>query len=416
MKVLLINPVPKGSLSVKFPVLPLGIALIAAVANDYGADVEIISGQDFDSRLIRYLQKFQPDIVGMQTFVNNLPLCFNVAGEVKTNYPESITVLGGVEITNLPEKAFDSPYIDCVIPGEGERTFRSLLENINSGFSNIAGLIWSDDKDIIHRNPGLNLVENLDQLPLIPYHLFYKSNSVPVGHVLTHRGCHHHCSHCPMRFRAGVSIRAHSSKRIVETINYLKSEFNIGHIEFYDENFTMHPQLVYDICESIGSMKLTWNCTARFTQLDIDLVTKMAKSGCSEILFGIGSGVPRLQKVLGVEEDLQTAPDLISNIRKLGIKVVVAFSLGIPTETKLEFQETVNYALNSNANEIRFEPSSPLPGTALYELAKSNGRFLIKSWSEYTTPGQLIYIPANRSMLGFKLSLLIAKIRARKII
>ncbi len=413
MRVLLINPIPKGGFEPPFPVLPLGISLIAAVATDLQADVTVFSGSEFRNDLDNYLLKFRPDIVGMQTFINNISLCFSIAEEIKIRYPDTLIVLGGVEVSNNPESAFNSPYIDCTISGEGEKAFRNLLLGFQDDFRTVPGLIWRDESGEIKRNPGAGQVENLDDLPEIPYHLFYTASQTPIGHILTHRGCPHHCSHCPLQFRAGVTIRAHSVQRISETIRYLNEQYGIRFIEFYDENFTMHPDLVQGICETTRRLNIAWKCTARISELDSILAEEMGRSGCKEILFGIGSGVPRLQEVLGTEESLEKATRLIEILPRFGIRPVVAFSLGIPTETRQEFQATVRYGLNLKNAQIRFEPAAPLPGTQLYELSRSGGRFLIESWEKYTMPGQLIYLPAGRNLFEFKASLYWAKFQAR---
>jgi len=74
MRVLLINPIPSGGISTPFPVLPLGLACIASVAWNRQTDVHVISGMEYEKKLINYLKKFKPDIVGFQTFINNLDL------------------------------------------------------------------------------------------------------------------------------------------------------------------------------------------------------------------------------------------------------------------------------------------------------------------------------------------------------
>ncbi len=414
MQILLIDPMPKGGLNFPFPVLPLGLSLIAGVAIDHGAQVHAVFGVGYDDDLVQYLKKFKPDIVGMQTFINNFHLCLEIAENIKTKYPDTLIVMGGVEVSNNPDQAFISPFVDCVIVGEGEFIFKKLLENTDDDLSRVPGLIWRDESGNITKNTGGMLIDNLDEIPPIPYPLFYPSNrKIPVGHILTHRGCKFHCSHCPVRFRSGVSIRSHSSAYIMNTIHYLKSTFGISSIEFFDENFTMHRDIVSELCSDIGKLALAWNCTARITQLDMELAEVMANSGCQNIVFGIGSAVSRLQKILGTDEDLDYAARIIRELRKMGVKPIVVFSLGLPTETKEEFTETVNYALRLDAYQIRFEPCAPIPGTRLHDMAKETGRFTIRSWSEYLHPSQIVYIPAGRSLWEFRLRLLIAKVRGK---
>ncbi len=413
MNILLINPIPGGGFKLPFPVLPLGLACIASMAKDHGAAVEAISGEDYEAQVMEYLAKFKPDLVGFQTFVNNIDLCFELAREIKTKYPETLVILGGVEATNNPENAFNSPYVDCVISGEGEAVFRLLLEALDKDYRTVPGIIWRDESGEIKTNPGATIVENLDDLPEIPYELFYGDGPVPVGHVLTHRGCPFHCSHCPLRFRTGVTIRSHTAARIIATVENLKTAYGIEMVEFYDENFTLHHDFVRELCTGMASIGMDWICTARITQMDINLGKQMFESGCKQIVFGLGSGVPRIQEVLGTHEDLDHAGKLISDLSRLGMKVTVVFSLGVPTETLNEFNRTVRYGLRLDAHEIRFEPAAPLPGSELHHTARESGRFLINHWREYVRPGQLVYLPEGRKSLEFKFSLMKAKLYSR---
>jgi anaerobic magnesium-protoporphyrin IX monomethyl ester cyclase len=418
MKILLITPQPSGGFSPPFTVLPLGIACIAAVGRQAGAEVDVFWGADTEAEVDDYLNSCKPDIAGMQTFINNMSSCFSIAERIKGKYPGAITVMGGVQASNFPEEVLQSKMIDCVITGEGEWTFQELLKNGAGNFRKVPGVVWRDAGGKIIRNPGGTVFENLDDLPLIPYPLFYRqkeSRPIPLvrGHILTHRGCPRHCSHCPLRFRAGVPIRAHSLARVMDTIRNLQSEFGLSFIEFYDENFTLHPDLVRGICGELKGMNLGWSCTARTGEMTEELAEKMAISGCHEIIFGLGSGVPRLQKLLNTNEDLQHASRIISAVTKLGVNTVAAFALGIPTETQREFRESVRFALGLNARQIRFEAASPLPGTILYDIAKTGGRFLVRSWDDYISPGQMIYLPAGWRLGEFKRALFFAKVSAR---
>ena len=408
MEILLVNPMPSGSLVPPFPVLPLGLALIAAVAVDSGATVSVISGQNYLEDIATYFKAHSPDLVGMQTFINNLKLCHKLSNWIKVKNPSTTTVLGGVEATNDPNQALACDSVDCIVPGEGEVIFKNLITSLSTDFSKIPGLIFKNRAGQIEKNPGGSIIHELDDLPQIPYWLFYNQDT-KLGHILTHRGCPHHCSYCPLKFKAGVSIRTHSVTRIVDSIRLMQKNHGIEYIEFFDENFTMHKEIVAELCRELSHLDIKWKCTARISETSIELLEKMIDAGCDEILFGIGSGVSRLQKVLGTEEDLNYSKYLISQLASQKIKTIAAFSVGIPTETKQEFWQTVDYAMNLKTHEIRIDPAAPLPGTLLYDLATSGGRFLIRNWEDYARPGQLIYLPAGRRYNEFLYSMLYVK-------
>ncbi|MBN1295617.1 radical SAM protein [bacterium] len=413
MRVLLINPMPEGSLQPPHPVLPLGIACIAAIARDRGADVRVLYGTGTKTTLDTLLETWRPHCAGFQTFVNSMSICHELAETIRRLAPNAFIVCGGVEASNHPDSALLSPAIDAVIPGEGEVIFGDLLDRLPDDAFTTAGLIYRDSNGTIRTNPGKSLYENLDDLPPIPYDLFYSPNHAPVGHILTHRGCPFHCSHCPLRFRAGVPIRAHSAERIIQTITDLHRVYGVKHIEFYDENFTMDHDHVEAICHGIDSLPVSFSCTARISQITDKLCRRMADAGCRSIVFGIGTGVPRLQDVLGTHENLDHARQLIGRLPSMGIQPIAVFSMGLPSETAADFKQTVDYAMSLEGCLIRFEPAAPLPGSPLYDKASAGGRFTIRTWDQYVRPGQLVYIPAGRRHWSFYLDITRAKIRAR---
>ncbi|MGB3975971.1 MAG: radical SAM protein [bacterium] len=413
LRVLLLNPVAAGSLQTPFPVLPLGIALNAAIAHAFECELRVLFGQNLHHSLQNLLRTWTPDCAGFQTFVNTMTESHKLAGIIRKAAPNAFIVFGGVEASNNPETALRNSTVNGVITGEGEMQFRLLLERLTDNPYESPGLIHRADDGSLITNPGKCLYENLDDLPEIPYELFYGSGKVPVGHILTHRGCPFHCSHCPLRFRDGVPIRSHSAARIIGTIEHLHQRFGVRHIEFFDENFTMDPNHVSEICQGIQSVPVTFSCTARISQVNIDLCREMAEAGCRQIIFGLGTGVPRLQSILGTHEDLDHARQLFVQLAETSIQPLAVFSLGIPTETRSELRQTVRYACNLKKCAIRFEPAAPLPGSQLYHTAGKSGHFLIDSWDNYRRPGQVVYIPEGWTVRSFYTELYKAKLAAR---
>lgn len=412
-RILLIDPMPPGSLQPPFPVLPFGLSCIASIAHAEDADVRVLWGQNLQEPLDRLLKTWKPDCAGFQTFVNTMWLCRDFARKIRSTAPDCLIVFGGVEASNNPEQSLQEPAVDAVITGEGEMQFKLLLERLGDDPISSPGLVHRDESGRMIRNQGKCLFENLDDLPEIPYRMFYGDGPVPVGHMLTHRGCPFHCSHCPLRFRAGVPIRSHSAERIGKTVRRLYQDHQIHHLEFFDENFTMDPDHVLAICEEISSLPLTFSCTARISQVSVDLCSRMAAAGCSRIVFGLGTGISKHQKTLGTHENLDHARRLIAELQPMGIIPEAVFSMGLPGETREDFRATVSYALSLKNCRVRFEPAAPLPGSELHRTAQNGGRFLIRSWDDYIRPNQVIYLPAGWSKTAFYTELYRAKLLAR---
>ena len=88
-----------------------------------------------------------------------------------------------------------------------------------------------------------------------------------------------------------------SPDRVIEELRYLKTNFNIKTVTFFDECFTIDRNRVIKICETIykEKMNIRWYCNSRVNLVDEELVQIMKRGGCRGIAFGIESGS---QKVL----------------------------------------------------------------------------------------------------------------------
>ncbi len=70
----------------------------------------------------------KPDIVGFSCYIWNMLHTMEIARLVKQQAPGTVIVVGGPDVSSVPKKALDTyPWIDVVVRGEGEETFRALL-------------------------------------------------------------------------------------------------------------------------------------------------------------------------------------------------------------------------------------------------------------------------------------------------
>ena len=77
-----------------------------------------------------------PDIVGFSHFVWNEQINNDLAKKVKNKYPNCLIIYGG-QSTPKQDRCKDffkiHPYVDVLIHGEGEITFKKLLDNSKQG-------------------------------------------------------------------------------------------------------------------------------------------------------------------------------------------------------------------------------------------------------------------------------------------
>ena len=114
------------------------------------------------------IYKLDPKVIGFSTYIWNLKETLKICEILKTVKPDIKIVLGGPEVSFDGESLMEQyPYVDFIIYGEGEETFKEFVDNIvhnNKDFSNVLGLIYRDGERVI-KNKERDLIQELDNIP-----------------------------------------------------------------------------------------------------------------------------------------------------------------------------------------------------------------------------------------------------------
>ena len=131
---LLINPATHpfgGFLSRYVPVgIPVSIGMISAYLEAHGItcrvhDEEIEKLNPLSlSEKVSELEK--PYIFGLSCLTAHVARGYEIAEMIKSEYPDSIVVFGGLHPTTLPEEALKTGHVDYVVRGEGEEIMLQL--------------------------------------------------------------------------------------------------------------------------------------------------------------------------------------------------------------------------------------------------------------------------------------------------
>lgn len=386
---------------------PLGLAYIAAVAEKLGHDVKVIESEAFgysyeDIRQI--FLDFDPEIVGMQTFLNTIDRCYKVAGMVKEAKPDVKVVLGGVQVTICPENSIKNKWIDFIVFGEGEIVFENLLVALEKGsnFHAVDGLIWKKNGQAITNKPQ-GLIPDLDTILLPALHLFpmnrYHSSSQLRGkrtmNIMSSRGCPYRCAYCTSHMTFGKTFRYHSAARVIQEIKRLVNEYGADGIQFYDETFTLHKKRIIELCDAFMTSKtvqVPWACFTRVNCVDEDLLNKMKEAGCYQIFYGVESGVQRLLDLIQKDITLEKTKKAFSLTRKTGIESLASLMVGFPTETIEEARKTIDFTIEIDPDYAQWQKVTPFPGTKLYDIALKHGKLLTRDWTKFTAWNETVYL------------------------
>ena len=112
-----------------------------------------------------------PDIVGFSTQCTTYPPILQISKRIKERKPATRIVLGGHNASFLDCQTLEQfPFVDVVIRGEGEVTFKALMDAYEAGgdFTGIPGATGRRGTEIV-QNEARELIPDLDLLPLPDY-------------------------------------------------------------------------------------------------------------------------------------------------------------------------------------------------------------------------------------------------------
>ena len=393
MNVLLANPRSTNAFEAfGFVFPPLGLLYVAATAEQAGHRITIedfcVSGNKPSS-----FEFGKYDIVGITTDTRRFRSALDIAGRARAQ--GCIVVMGGPHPGFADEEILLSEYADYVVRGEGEKTFPSLLDAISRGrVCDVAGISYLENGCIV-RTSSPPLIEDLDSLPFPARHLVdmevYKSKGLkyggkrPVAVISSSRGCPYNCSFCITPQMYGKRWRARSAASVVAEMEEVYHKYGYRAFAFCDDNFTVSPQRVKDICGLVleKSLDIWWWCLSSPNALlkNEDMVRLMAKAGVKTVYIGIESANPETLKEFnkGITQDVPYKA--VELLRRNGIEAFGSYILGGLNDTVAATFKTIRFSRMLDTAVAQFTILTPYPGTQLFEQIEPLLRH--KKWHLY---------------------------------
>lgn len=393
MRVLLINPPSKGiyyRLGLVLP--PLGLAYLAELVRRRGHGVDILD-LNVDRHALDSLDWTAWDLVGISGDTSRHPAAMAIAQRAKE--AGRIVVMGGYHVTFMDEETLKSGVVDYVVRGEGENIFPELVDCLAAGDNpaRIWGLSYLVDGRI-YRTPAAAPVEDLETLPppardLLPMRKYRHSHlsGRRLTSMVTSRGCPYNCYFCSSSSFAGRRWRARSAKSIVNEMEQVTKRYDYGAIAFMDDNFTLSPRRVHEVCQEIlkRGLDIFWWCFARVDTIvrNERMVEEMARAGAKMVFLGLESASENVLAAYKKGFTTDIAARAVKMLKSYGIRVWGSFIVGGLGETKEAIRQTVEYARWLNPDIAEFSILTPFPGTQLFRQAQAENRIMTYDWSRF---------------------------------
>ncbi len=373
MKILLIQP-RSSDLMVGFTLMvrpePLALEILAASVPEH--EVKILDMR-VDPSLRQTLASFKPNIVGVTGYTTDVPRMLETCAEVKAIRPKTITVVGGYHASLKPED-FDKDFIDVIVVGEGEETFRALCAALEQkqDLGTVEGIIYRQD-GLQVATPPRPQIADINQIPLPARHLSDQYRDRYHFHfwenpylVETARGCPYRCTFCAVWKFHHRKCRVMSAERVVRDLETTQSRV----VCFVDDNFFQNirrSKELYRLIKAAGIKKQYWIQARADTVVRYpDMIKEWASIGLDSALIGFEKINESELASINKHSSVSMNEAAIRILNENNVDMWGSFIID-PQWTKSDFDALIEYVRKSNICFPLFTILTPLPGTAFFQ-------------------------------------------------
>ena len=405
---------------------PLGYAYLAGYLRDKGHKVIILYKDINHIDLVRNIISLNPLLVGFGTLYPELKETKNIIDLLNKAGRKFPIVIGGQMVSPTPEFAVKITGADFGVIGEGEIILHQLATCLreNNDPYQIKGLAIKDGQNTVITGPGA-YIENLKDLPPVPYEMFPEEKWLPIGKwyaknapqphwkiddrvISIHggRGCPFKCNFCYHHSKPRYREIKHMMSEASEALARYKANMLYFSDDLVLPSSKRASELIYEISKL--NKPIEFSASVRFDILDNisdDTLFSLKKSGCRIIGLGIESGSDRILKYIGKNTTADKILYNLERLKKANILPTVSIMVGQYKETWEDIELSVKLMRESVRHnpsiQYAFTVTTPFPGSKLYNHIIQNK--LIHDDQEFydryfSTPGEFKQVVNLSSM------------------
>jgi len=168
-------------------------------------------------------------------------------------------------------------------------------------------------------------------------------------------------------------------------MEYLVNERGVEQIFIVDDNFTMFPKRVMEICKLIKERNIEVDlvCEGRVDTASKEMYENMADAGCRFIFFGLESGSQKILDYYAKKTTVEKGEKAVELAQKADLDVIGSFIIGAPIETEEDYQKTLDLATRAELDMMETNFLKVLPGTELWRRFEASGAVGPEDWNKY---------------------------------
>ena len=336
---------------------------------------------------------------------------------IKDSLPNCKISFVGPHVNALPVETLERhDFIDLVFTNEGVYALRNVLSSNlkESELKTIKGIAFQSPDGVV-LNPAERTVPQelmAVDLPGVAYDLMppltkYRTSSwhsnyddsarSPFASIYTSLGCIYKCDFCMINIINRTDNDVNKASSDFNKFRFWDPEFTmkgldslaekgITQLKIADEMWVLKPKHFEVLCDSLIERDYKFNIWAysRIDTVKPKYLEKLKKAGVNWLALGIEAGNQdiRTEITKGKFQDTNIR-EVVKMVQEAGINVIANYIFGLGHDTMETMQETLDLALELNAESSNMYCATPLPGSPLYRNLRNKGEKLPKEYSEY---------------------------------
>lgn len=314
--------------------------------------------------------KMKPDIIGFSTYIWNLTETLQICEILKMVKPDIKIFLGGPEVSfDSKDIMKDNKFIDFIIYGEGEETFREFIQGEIAGDTNhsdIRGLVYREGDKIVENRPR-PLMKDLNKIPTL-YENIGDEFENKIVYFESSRGCPFGCKFCLSSTIDGV--RYFGIERVKEELgNLIKGK--VGQVKFVDRTFNANKKYAMEIMNFImekdpENMNFHFEVTAHLLDEEMMEFLSHVKEGLFQFEVGVQSTNDKTIEAVGRTTDFPKLRKITKTIKSYEkIHQYLDLIAGLPYEGYESFRKSFNDVYEIRPEKIQLGFLKLLKGSDL---------------------------------------------------
>jgi radical SAM superfamily enzyme YgiQ (UPF0313 family) len=349
---------------------PLGLLSIAShliKQNNYQVKITDLSGYKTPprSQLIREeipLEYIIPyaDYYGITVYVTSIEITKKIVKICRKINPNCKIIIGGAHSSACPD---EFPYVDHVVVGYGEVSLIDIIQGKETDH-----IVYGKHPDNFFMFPSYDLIN-----PESYSRKIGGNTSLP---ILTSRGCPYSCNFCglaTMHKYGNRKVEMADPNVIISQLKRIKNDFGITSINFQDDIFTLNRDRLYKILDATKDMGIKFRCMGRAGYDVEEVYERLAESGCMGLAWGVESGSQHMLDRMNKQVKVQDNYNVIQWAKKYGIDSRAFFIIGFPGETKETLEETKQFIIDADPDQIFISSFVPYPCTPVWNNPETFG-------------------------------------------